>query len=156
MNSYARSLTLALILAAGPSAGIAQVTPDQTRASDSPATPAAKSAADLQANMQANMQKMHSLMSRLGQTTDPTERRRLLAEHQELMRQQIGAMNQMHGDMGMMGGGMGMMSGPSKDGKAASGTPPCEMTEMRMEMMTGMMEQMLLHQEAEESSPPKP
>jgi hypothetical protein len=64
MNSYARSLTLALILAAGPSAGIAQVTPDQTRALDSPATPAAKSAADLQANMQANMQKMHSLMSR--------------------------------------------------------------------------------------------
>jgi len=152
MNSYARSLTLALILAAGPSAGIAQVTPDQTRASENPSAPAAKSAA----NLQANMQKMHSLMSRLGQTTDPAERRRLLAEHRELMRRQIGAMKQMHCDAGMMGGGMGMMSGPSKDGKAASGTSPCEMMDMRMEMMTGMMEQMLLHQEAEESSPSKP
>jgi hypothetical protein len=146
MNSFARSLTLALILAAGSSAG--QVSPDRPSAAAQPAAPAAKPGD----SMQANMQRMRSLMIRVGQTTDPAERQRLLAEHRGLMRRQIDAMKEMHCDMGMMAGGMGMMSGASKDGSPAAGAPPChEMMEARMQMMTGMMEQMLLHEEAEQS-----
>lgn len=155
MNSYTRLLALALILAGGSTVSVAQTPPERAPAAAQPAAPDTS-------GMQANMQKMHALMLRIGQTADPAERRRMLAEHRDLMRQQITALKDMRCDTNMMGGGMGMMggtgtmSGASRDGRPPGGAPPChEMMEMRMQMMTGMMEQMLLHQEAEQSAAPK-
>jgi hypothetical protein len=122
-------------------------------------TPAAKSApdqamgsgvADAQmAKAQERMKQAQALMARLRESKDPAERKRLMQEHMQAMRDTMGMMRGMK--MGMMGGGqgMGMMGGGQGKGPAKTGgmMPMHQMMEDRMEMMQMMMEQMFERQE---------
>ena len=122
-------------------------------------TPAVKSApdqamssgvADAQmAKAQERMKQAQALMARLRESKDPAERKRLMQEHMQAMRDTMGMMRGMR--MGMMGGGqgMGMMGGGQGKGPAKTGgmMPMHQMMEDRMEMMQMMMEQMFERQE---------
>lgn len=132
-------------------------------------TPAVKSAPDkamssgaADAQMvkaQERMKQAQALMARLRESKDPAERKRLMQEHMQAMRDTMGMMRGMKmgmmmgggQGMGMMGGGqgMGMMGGGQGKGPAKSGgmMPMHQMMEDRMEMMQMMMEQMLERQE---------
>jgi hypothetical protein len=59
------------------------------------------------AQMQESLKQMHAQMERMRETTDPEERRRLMQEHMQSMREHG---HMMHG----MGGGMMMQSAPAK------------------------------------------
>jgi len=99
------------------------------------------------AQMQERMKTMQAQMERLHKTTDPAERRKLIQEHMQSMRDGMTMMRGMGGPMmGMMGGGKGrgMMGGDPKQRE--------EMMERRMDMMHMMMEQMMQHQQV--SQPP--
>lgn len=122
-------------------------------------TPAAKSAPDkamssgvADAQMvkaQERMKQAQALMAKLREVKDPIERKRLMQEHMQAMRDTMGMMRGMK--MGMMGGGqgMGMMGGGQGKGPAKAGgmMPMHQMMEDRMEMMQMMMEQMFERQE---------
>lgn len=133
-------------------------------------TPAVKSApdkamssgvADAQmAKAQERMKQAQALMAKLRESKDPVERKRLMQEHMQVMRDTMGMMRGMKmgmmgggQGMGMMGGGQGMgMMGSGQDmgkGSAKSGgmMPMHQMMEDRMEMMQMMMEQMFERQE---------
>lgn len=89
----------------------------------------------------ATMQRMHELMAKIRASKDPAERRKLMAEHQRTMREQMQAMR----DMGKM---MGMH--PEHEGRAAAGADAnqCRMMQDhqamqdRMDMMQDLIEQM--------------
>ena len=131
-------------------------------------TPAVKSApdqamssgvADAQmAKAQERMKQAQALMAKLRESKDPVERKRLMQEHMQAMRDTMGMMRGMRmgmmgggQGMGMMGGGqgMGMMGGGQGKGSAKTGgmMPMHQMMEDRMEMMQMMMEQMFERQE---------
>ncbi|OGT03346.1 MAG: hypothetical protein A2Z65_08030 [Gallionellales bacterium RIFCSPLOWO2_02_58_13] len=117
------------------------------------------SVADAQmAKAQERMKQAQALMARLRESKDPAERKRLMQEHMQAMRDTMGMMRGMR--MGMMGGGqgMGMMGGGQGMGTMGSGQgkgpaktggmmPMHQMMEDRMEMMQMMMEQMFERQE---------
>ena len=108
------------------------------------------SVADAQmAKAQERMKQAQALMARLRESKDPAERKRLMQEHMQAMRDTMGMMRGMR--MGMMGGGqgMGMTGGGQGKGPAKScGIMPMhQMMEDRMEMMQMMMEQMFERQE---------
>src|SRR3990167_10619549 len=105
---------------------------------------------------QERMKQAQALMAKLRETKDPAERRKLMREHAQVMRDTMGMMREMK--MGMMGGGqgMGMMGGGQGMGMMGQGKgqaktggmmPMHQMMEDRMEMMQMMMEQMLDRQE---------
>jgi hypothetical protein len=91
------------------------------------------------AQMQERMKTMQVQMDRIHKTTDPAERRKLMQEHMQSMREGMGMMKGMGGGMGA-----GMMGGDPKQRQ--------DMMERRMDMMHMMMEQMMQHQQM--SSPP--
>lgn len=112
---------------------------------------------------QARMKTMHEQMAKIADAQDPQERQRLLAEHWQLMGEQMDEMNMMGGSMmrqgmmghgsmgpGMMGHGMmgpgtmghGMMGhhgsmGPGMMG-AMCGCPMCGMMQMMQHHMKTM------------------
>lgn len=106
------------------------------------------SAADAQmAKAQERMKQAQALMGRLRDTKDPDERKKLMQQHTQTMRDTMDMMRGMK--MGMMGGGQGMgMMGQSKGQTKTGGMMPMhQMMEERMEMMQMMMEQMFERQE---------
>ena len=150
---------------------------DDAHHPDQGGAPAVKSAseeamssdvADAQmAKAQERMKRAQALMAKLRESKDPVERKRLMQEHMQAMRDTMGMMRGMRmgmmgggqgmgmmgggQGMGMMGGGqgMGMMGGGQGKGPAKSGgmMPMHQMMEDRMEMMQMMMEQMFERQE---------
>ena len=120
------------------------------------------SVADMQmGKAQERMKEVQALMAKLRETKDPAERRKLMQQHTQAMRDTIGMMREMKmGAMGcgqgkgMMscGEGMGAMGGEHKMG-AMGGDHMMgmmsmhQMMEERMEMMQMMMEQMFERQE---------
>jgi hypothetical protein len=107
--------------------------------------------------MQARMQGMRALMEQIQATEDPEERRRLMQEHMQSMRENMMTMGQMMG--GRMGQGRGPGAGPGVGGapmrQCQQDDAQCRMDQMqlqqsmmgeRMAMMQQMMEQMMLRQ----------
>jgi hypothetical protein len=152
-----RSLGLFLIVATLGSTVFAQTGPDEHRdhhpdskASSAPAHPPIH-------GMQQNMKEMQALMEKIEETKDPSERARLLAQHAKAMREQMMSMTPMlcGEGMGQMGGaGMGRSGGggAGKPGDAGHSMMSClNMMQERMNMMTGMMEQMLRHEDARDA-----
>ena len=87
---------------------------------------------------QERMKQAQALMAKLRESKDPVERKRLMQEHMQAMRDTMGMMRGMR--MGMMGGGQGMgMMGMMMDMH--------QMMEAHMGMMHMMMEQMVDRQE---------
>lgn len=119
------------------------------------------------AHMHGNMQKMREHMAKIHATKDPAERQRLMAEHRAAMRSQMHAMRGMMNEgscpmMGSMSGGQGMgrggMMGGNMGGKkggmmGSAGQHQCAMMG-HMQMMHGMMEQMMEHMSAEHGDKP--
>jgi hypothetical protein len=104
--------------------------------------------------MQENMKEMQLQMEKIQATSDPKERQKLMQEHMQSMQEN---MKEMHG----MGGSM-MMSGDQRGGVAKDDHKDMakggmmkhhDMMEKRMDMMQMMMEQMVQHQKAQETTP---
>ena len=122
-----------ILLSALTFAGAAQQPPESGAAPPAPERRSSMPA------MQGNMQHMRDLMARIHETSDPTERRRLMDEH----------MRTMHDAMHMMNG-----MGSQPRAACTEGDSRCEMQRMqgeqqmmqrRMDMMQGMMGQMMDH-----------
>ncbi len=119
--------------------------------------------------MQDNMKKMQQQMEKIGATTDPKVRQKLMQEHMQTMQENMKTMRGMggpmmmgsgeRGGMGMGGqkGGMGM--GGQKGDTAMGGQKSADVTggdvkarqetmEKRMDMMQMMMEQMIQRDQA--------
>jgi hypothetical protein len=115
------------------------------------------------AHMHANMQRMQEMMAKIHATKDPAERQRLMAEHRAAMRSQMQAMHGMMNQgscpmMGAMSGGQGMGQGGMMGGKKGgmmgnSADHQCAMMG-HMQMMHGMMQQMMEHMSAEHGDKP--
>ncbi len=117
--------------------------------------------------MHRAMKKMHEQMEKIHATTDPQERRKLMDEHMQSMREGMKMMRGMGGkkkgesmmedgaagmdkDKGM---GMDREKGAEKDGKPMMGMMMMKrhkMMEDRLDGMQKMMEQMLEHEAAEQ------
>jgi len=97
--------------------------------------------------MQEKMKAMQVQMDKIGKTTDPEERQKLMLEHTQAMQENMKMMRGMGGPM--MGGqkGGGMMGGDPKQRQ--------DMMEKRMDMMQMMMEQMMQHDQMMGSMPAK-
>lgn len=129
----------------------------KSKPSKQPATPEKtmsstgdSSAADAQmAKAQERMKQAQALMGKLRDTKDPAERKMLMQQHTQAMRDTMDIMRGMK--MGMMGGGQGMgmdmMSQSKGQAKTGGMMPMHKMMDERMEMMQMMMEQMLERQE---------
>lgn len=107
-------------------------------------------AADAQmAKAQERMKQAQALMGKLRDTKDPAERKKLMKQHTQAMRDTMDMMRGMK--MDMMGGGQEMGMGMMSQGKGQAQTGGMmnmhQMMEERMEMMQMMMEQMLERQE---------
>jgi len=87
--------------------------------------------------MQEKMKAMQVQMDKIGKTTDPEERQKLMLEHTQAMQE----------NMKMMRGMGGMMEGDMMQRHA--------MMEERMDMMQMMMEQMMQHDQMMGSMPAK-
>jgi hypothetical protein len=110
-------------------------------AQEKPAKPAMKMHMDKpMSGMQENMKKMQQQMDKIGATTDPKERQKLMQEHMQTMQANMKAMKGMGKQKadGMTGGDM---------------KPRQEMMEQRMDMMQQMMEQMMQRDQAMNSMP---
>ena len=105
-----------------------------------------------------NMKKMQQQMEKIGTTTDPKERQKLMQVHMQTMQENMKAMRAMGDPMAMddkkgggkMGGMMGGKKGATKDGDMKDRQ---EMTEKRMDMMQMMMEQMMKRDQAMQPMP---
>ena len=89
--------------------------PDKDRPAMSAASPSGQLPADQTASlMQENVKRMQEQLENVRRAKDPAERERLLAEHQQTMRENMALGHSMMqgGNAGMGGqGGMGMMGG---------------------------------------------
>ncbi len=108
---------------------------------------------------QERMKQAQALMSKLREAKDPAERKRLMQEHAQVLRDTMGMMRGMK-MMGMMGSGQGMgmgMMGQGKGPQAQAGDmmPMHQMMEERMEIMQMMMEQMMQREEMRDAAPKK-
>jgi hypothetical protein len=133
------------------------VLPKQPAAPDKAMSGTGGVADDQMAKAQERMKQAQALMAKLREAKDPAERKRLMHEHTQALRDTMGMMRDMQmmcmmgaaQGQGMMGGGQGMgMMGQGK-GKGQSGgmMPMHRMMEERMGMMQMMMEQMFERQE---------
>ena len=107
-------------------------------------------AADAQmVKAQERMKQAQALMGKLRGTKDPAERKKLMQQHTQAMRDTMDMMRGMK--MGMMGGGQGMGMDMMSQGKGQAKTGGMmdmhQMMEERMDMMQMMMEQMFERQE---------
>ncbi|KWT91628.1 hypothetical protein APY03_3239 [Variovorax sp. WDL1] len=121
-----------------------------------PATPAMSMDMEKQGpQMQANMEKMQQQMEKIGTTTDPKNRQKLMQEHMQTMQETMKMMRGM-GSPTMKGGGdpggmaMGDKKASMQDGDMKKRQ---EMTDTRMDMMQMMMEQMMKRDEAMKPMP---
>ena len=105
--------------------------------------------------MMNNMKKMQQQMEKIQATTDPRERQKLMQQHMQTMQENMKAMHGMMGNSMMMDGDQspGMAMGDHKDMKGGDMMKHHGMMENRMNMMQMMMEQMMQHQNAQESPP---
>lgn len=165
-----KAFYLAAVVVGAMSVAVAQVRPEDHAdhhpdqpAAGKAATPTKKAApADTAGtDMQTRMRSMQELMDQLGQTKDPAERARLLTQHRQAMREQLASMQ--HMGCTMMGESAGNMSGAEHPGMAGKSMPDkeggrmmsadvmkCrEMIQARMDMMVGMMDQMMSHEDAQ-------
>jgi hypothetical protein len=155
-----KPISVFLIAAALGTAAFAQTPPEEHREHHPDAKASSETVQSPKHDMQQQkMKEMQALMEKIEKTKDPSGRAALLAQHAKAMREQMMSMTPMRcgegmghmGGGGMMGGGMGH-PGADGAGKPAESGPtmmPChEMMQERMNMMTGMMEQMLRHEEA--------
>lgn len=189
-----KTFYLAAVAASVMSVAVAQVSPEEhaahhpdqaatTAKTDTPSkksTPSTKAPsgdqAAVEADMQTRMKSMQELMDKFAQAKDPAERARLLAQHQQMMHEQLGAMMHMGCAKGEGGGKMaGSDSEPQgKDGKGMAGKEgggmmahggmmaggmmngdmmKChELMRARMDIMVGMMDQMMRHEEAAQAA----
>lgn len=97
------------------------------------------------AHMQERMKIMQAQMERIHKAADPAERRKLMQEHMQSMRDGMNMMRGMGGPMMGGGKGRGMMGGDPKQRE--------EIMERRMDMMHLMMEQMMHHQQLSQPAP---
>jgi hypothetical protein len=113
------------------------------------------------AQMDSHMQKMRSLHDKLQKATTAEERRKLMDQHRQAMREGMVMMEPMMGSggsggQGMMGGGgQGMMGGQGAQGKSATGEPSMDLMNKRIDMMQMMM-QMMMDQQGMSGSPGTP
>ena len=119
-----------------------------------PAKPAMSMDDKQAAPSQENMKLMQQQMEKIGTTTDPKERQKLMQAHMKTMQENMKAMRGMGGPM-MMGDkkGGGMMGGKKGGMKDSDMNKRQEMTEKRMDMMQMMMEQMMQRDQAKDSMP---
>ncbi len=119
-----------------------------------PAKPAMSMDGKQMSPMDENMKKMQQQMEKIGTTTDPKERQKLMQVHMQTMQENMKSMRAMSGPMTMddkKGGGMmGGKKGGMKDGDMKDRQ---EMTEKRMDMMQMMMEQMMKRDQAMQPMP---
>ncbi len=87
--------------------------------------------------MQSRFKQMQTLMDQASQAKTPAERQKLMDEHMKLMQEQMTGMRGMMGPGGMMGQPQASSSMDTKTG------PGMQAMQQRMDMMQGMMEQML-------------
>ena len=119
-----------------------------------PAKPAMNMDDKQAAPSQENMKLMQQQMEKIGTTTDPKERQKLMQAHMKTMQENMKAMRGMGGPMMMddkKGGGM--MGGKKGGMKDSDMNKRQEMTEKRMDMMQMMMEQMMQRDQAKDSMP---
>ena len=126
-------------------------------AQTAPAKPAMSMGDTPMPAVDANMKKMQEQMDKIGTTTDPKERQKLMQVHMQTMQENMKAMRAMGDPMKMddkkgggMMGGMGAKKGGMKDGDMKDRQ---EMTEKRMDMMQMMMEQMMKRDQAMQPMP---
>lgn len=106
---------------------------------------------------QERMKQAQMLMSKLREAKDPAERKKLMREHTQALRDTMGMMRDMK-MMCVMGSGQGMgRMGQGKGPQAQTGDmmPMHQMMEERMEMMQMMMEQMMQREEMRDTLPGK-
>lgn len=96
---------------------------------------------------QESMKQAQALMAKLREAKDPAERKKLMQQHTQAMRDTMGMMAEMK--IGMMNGSQGMGMGMMSKGKAKTGDMMNnhQMMGERMEMMQMMMEQIIERQE---------
>lgn len=130
-----KNLTLLIVLSGFAVGALAQP-PRQQGAEGGPAP--------TMQQMQSRMQQMQAHMERIRQTEDPAERRRLMQEHREAMREGMGMMGRMMQENGMQQRGR-VRDCPADD-------TDCRLQRMetrhqtmlqQMQMMQQMMEQMM-------------
>lgn len=102
---------------------------------------------------EAPLLKAQALMERIRQSRDPAERRQLMHEHMQAMREGMAMMR----EMGPVAGG-GMMRGAARAGDAPAGSARGmagghEMMAKRMTAMQQLMEQLLEHEAARDTAP---
>ncbi len=107
--------------------------------------------------VEENMKKIEALMQQVQQTTDPAQKRELLSQHLEAMREQMRPIRSQHPDikMRMKEGSKregGMMRGMMKEGgKMGGGMMMHKKVEQRLEILERMLQQMIEHEAAEVS-----
>ncbi|HET9473538.1 MAG TPA: hypothetical protein VFO82_06570, partial [Steroidobacteraceae bacterium] len=141
-----KRFTIVLLTCGVVAVAVAQVTPEEHAAHHPPAVATAESTP---ADMHQHMKDMQTLMEKIEKTKDPAERRRLLDQHRKAMREQLHSM--MQNDKGMkMGMGMGTGMGMGM-GKSGSMMECHEHMRGQMDMMMGMMDQLMRHEDAQRS-----
>jgi len=128
-----RRITLVLMTCAVVASAAAQLTPEEHAAHHPPQAATSQVTPD---DMHQHMKEMQSLMEKIEKTSDPAERQRLLDQHHKAMREQMNSMMQMNDGMGT---GMG---------KSGNMMECHEHMQAQMEMMMGMMDQLMRHDDA--------
>jgi hypothetical protein len=148
MKRTAIAAVLVAGLAAQPLLSIAQTKSDSSGTAQGAA---AESDSKLREQMTEHMRSMQEQMDKIRQTTDASERQKLLAEHMAAMQEGMKTMQGTGGGMmmGMMGGGA--MAGGGQPGGAQS----LQMMENRLDMMQVMMAQMMEHMQMMQPAPGK-
>jgi hypothetical protein len=99
--------------------------------------------------VQENMKKIEGLMQQMQQATDPAQKRDLLSQHLQALREQMRLIRSQHTamKMSMQEGGKkdaGMMGGMMKDGgMMGGGMMMHKKVEQRLDMLERMMQQMI-------------
>jgi len=130
-----RRITFVLMACAVMAGAAAQVTPEEHAAHHPPQAATSQGTPD---DIHQHMKDMQSLMEKIEKTSDPAERQRLLDEHRKAMRGQMNSMMQMGDDKGM---GMEM-------GKSGNMMECHQHMQAQMDMMMGMMDQLMRHEDA--------
>jgi hypothetical protein len=142
-----------MIVLAGLLAGSAAVLAAGTDAATAPQKPTADSAstdaAALRQRMQDNMRAMQEQMAKIHASTDPAERRALLAQHMAAMH---GQLEMMRGMIGNQGAGMGgtMSRGAMQGNMGNCGQMMLGGSKGMMQMM---MDQLQQHADAADTAP---
>ena len=126
--------TIVLMTCGFVAGAAAQVTPEEHAAHHPPKVESTQSTP---ADMHQHMKDMQALMEKIEKTKDPAERQRLLDQHRRVMSEQLHSMMEMDKDKGM---GMG---------KSGDMMECHEHMRGKMDMMMGMMDQLMRHEDAQ-------